>query len=84
MMGPVFGTYLRYGGFFSDVCVFVPDSVTPVNLHEVFTSSGTELHTAEKAEERTVESMIRKLEREHKFETKDLNWENMSHFNNDN
>ncbi|KAM0847183.1 hypothetical protein ACQ4PT_055175 [Festuca glaucescens] len=82
-MGPVFDTYLRYGGFFSDVRVFVFDPVITVKLHEVFSSSGIEFSTAEKAEERAAEAMIRKLEREYKFETKDLNWENMRHFNND-
>lgn len=82
-MGPVFDTYMGYGGLFSDVRAFVFDPVTPVKLHEVFTSSGMEFNTVEKAEERAAEAMIRKLEREYKFETKDLNWENMRRFNND-
>jgi hypothetical protein len=78
---PKFVTWRRYTGFFSNVHVFVFDLEIPVKLNEVFVSSGVEFETTEKVEERAAEAMIRKLERDYKFEAVDLNWLRMRHFN---
>jgi hypothetical protein len=78
--GPKFVTWFRYGGYFSNIHVFVFDLEIPVKLNEVFTSSGVEFPTEDEAEERAAEAMIRKLEWLYKFEVVDLNWRNMRCF----
>jgi hypothetical protein len=83
VIGLKFNTYYRYLGFFSTVDADVPDVNIPVKLHHVFTSSGLKYSTANAAEEKAAESLIRSLERDFKFETKDLNWWNMRRFNRD-
>lgn len=80
---PLFDTWYRYGGFFSHVRVYVPDLAVPVKLHEEFSSSVREFRTAEEAEEKASEGMIRTLEKNYNFEVKDLNWwdKRQFHFN---
>jgi hypothetical protein len=72
-----------YRGSFSDVDDDVPDAEIPVKIHHVFTSSGLEYSAAHAAEEKAAESLIHSLERDFKFETKDLNRWDMRRFNRD-
>lgn len=77
---PVFDTWYRYRGFFTHVRVYVPDLADATKFREEFCSSFQEFSTAEEAEEKAAENMIRILEATCKFEVKDLNWEMKQRF----
>ena len=68
------------GGFFSHVHVCVLDSANATKFREEMCSSLQEFSTAEAAEEKAAENMIRTLEATCNFEVKDLNWEMRRHF----
>ena len=71
---PVYNTWFRYRGYYSNVKVFVPDPTITGEFCEERSSSIYEFNAPLMAEEKTAQSMIRNLEMNYGFETKDFNW----------